>query len=179
MSACIHKRVTLWMATSRTEPLVFDSWEPSKFILPSIAACSEPSNKNKTAPNGSKPSLNTDPSPVLFVFMFSCHWCGFSTPEQAQGLSHRKVSVVLLSQHHHSPCAFCVCACMHVYVCAHTDLYLAESTIFPKALHIDVCLSVLFVTCAIHACSSESLFHHTHQGFCCVEYILKLFSPQI
>lgn len=35
--------------------------------------------------------------------MCLCHWCGLSIPEQAQGLSHRKVSVVLLSLHYHPP----------------------------------------------------------------------------
>lgn len=50
------------------------------------------------------------------VYMSLCHWCGFSTPEQAQGFSHRKVSAVLLPQHYHPPLAFCQCACMHVCV---------------------------------------------------------------
>lgn len=46
--------------------------------------------------------------PSLYCVL--CYWRNVSTPEQAQGVSLRKVSVVVLSSS--SPCAFCVCACM-------------------------------------------------------------------
>lgn len=66
-------------------------------------------------------ALNSGPSLVLCVYMCFCHWCGFSIPEQAQGLSHRKVSVVLLSLLYHPPTPshthiLCVCTCMPQYV---------------------------------------------------------------
>lgn len=84
-----------------------------------------------------KAPVNSDPSLVVFVCVSLNHWHGFSTPEQAQGLSHRKVSVVLLSLHHHpSRCLLCMCVpCMHfycTYVC--TRIYVLMTSP-PEGLH--------------------------------------------
>lgn len=86
------------------------------------------------------------------------HWHGFSTPEQAQGLSHRKVSVVLLSLHRHPSCAFCVCACMHycMYVC--TRVYTLMTSPSPEGLH-------MFAWVPLHMLHMlVGLFHHTHKS---------------
>lgn len=108
----------------QTNPL--SDMEVSRGHLSNSAACCQLLCPDAAYPS-SRAALNTDPSLVLCVYMSLCHWCGFSTPEQAQGLSHRKVSVVLLSLHHHPP--FCpLCMCVHACVCAHTDLYVEEST---------------------------------------------------
>lgn len=97
--------------------------------------------------------------------MSICHWCGFSTPEQAQGLSHRKVSVVLLPLHHHPPFAFCICACMHVCVCAHKfrEIHkLWRLCAFAWCMH----ECPVHDTCCTFCTQLRRTSHLTHQGYC-------------
>lgn len=101
--------------TSKTKLMV--QINPSKGHLSNSAA----SHYQMLHPPCSRAALNTDPSLVLCVYVSLCHWCGFSTPEQAQGFSHRKVSVVLLSSS--SPmcllcmCVHAMCMCAHRFIC--------------------------------------------------------------
>lgn len=156
---------SVWVVTKDKDAELDKSCETSKAHLSNFGSCSKPLLPEAVL-TSSKASLNTDPSLVLFVYMFLCHWCGFSTPEQAQGVSRRKVSVVLLPLHH-PMCLLCMCVHACICMCAHR----ISRIHYPlKALHIYICMTLQFMTHTVHACSIESPFHLTHKGFCFVVY---------
>lgn len=96
LCSCLHK---LWFTCIVVSSSRVTSLSPQSDFHP---CCCYPPLPDTPLPH-SRAALNSAPSLVLCVYMCLCHWCGFSIPEQAQGLSHRKVSVVLLSLHYHPP----------------------------------------------------------------------------